>query len=428
MLVKLIKTLKNLIPRRVVNLIHFTRAVLAVLQYRYPARDMIVIGVTGTDGKTTTAHMIYAILRAAEIPTSLISTTGAIIPGKENQPLGLHVTTPNPFDLQFILRTAKEKGSKYVVLEATSHGLDQHRVLGSNFKIGVVTNITHEHLDYHGTWENYFHAKAKLFRSVEFSILNQDDPAFKRLKPLASGQIITYGLDTQADFTATEVEYSAEGTLFMIPEIGIRIASPFLGPYNLQNSLAAAATAKALEIDPKAIATGLQTASPPKGRLERVDMGQDFTIYIDFAHTPNSLKNMLALLRSVTHRNVIVVFGCAGDRDQEKRFPMGAIAARFADYTVITAEDPRTEDLETIMAQIAAGCESEGGVRDQTYFLIGDRQKAIDYAIQRLAQPDDIVVATGKAHEQSMCFGNTEYPWDEFQAIQNALKKKEAHY
>jgi len=421
MLRRTLSTLKGLVPRPIVSITHYIRAVLAVFLNGYPARQMTVIGVTGTDGKTTTSHLIYAILQEAGLPASLISTTGAVIYGRHTQPLGLHVTTPNPFELQHFLKEAKASGSQYIVLEATSHGLAQHRVLGSNFRIGVITNITHEHLDYHGTYERYLLDKAKLFRGVKTSILNRDDSSFKWLERLASGDRMTYALLAGGDITASEINIQPSGTTFTIPAIGKTINTSFIGLYNVQNMLAATAVGLCLGIDPDHIAAGLERATPPPGRLEPVNGGQNFSVFVDFAHTPNSLENMLRVVRGLTEKQLIVVFGCAGDRDQGKRFPMGASAARYCDYTVITAEDPRTESLEKIMDEVAVGCESEGGVRDQTYFCIGNRQEAINFAIRKLAKPGDIVVTTGKAHEQSMCFGTTEYPWDEFNAVKEAL-------
>ncbi len=413
--------LKKLVPRSLVLAYHWVKAVIAVLWHGYPARDMVVIGVTGTDGKTTTSHLIYSILVRAGLPTSLITTTGTAIHGSDRVPLGLHVTTPSPFELQNFLREARRAGSKYVVLEATSHGLAQHRVLGSNFRIGVVTNITAEHLDYHGDYDQLLRDKARLLRSVKTSVLNRDDASFEALLPLAGGKVLTYGLQPGADLSAQQIEARAEGTSFTLPGIAPRIHTGLIGSYNVENMLAAAAAALALGIDADAIVAGLEATRPPPGRLQRIETGQDFTVFVDFAHTSNSLETMLRMVRKLAQKKLIVVFGCAGERDPGKRFPMGASAGRYCDYTVITAEDPRQEDLQAIMKEIARGCESAGGLRDQSYFCIPDRQQAINFAIRRLAQTGDVVVTTGKAHEQSMCFGSVEYPWDEFRAVQHAL-------
>ena len=413
--------LRTLIPKPLLLGYHYVKAVLAVLVMGYPARGLRVIGITGTDGKTTTAHLIFSILRTAGKKTSLISTTGSVIYGRENLPLGLHVTTPSPFELQDFFKQARATGSEFVVLEATSHGLAQHRVLGSNFEIGVVTNISNEHLDYHGTYEQLLADKGKLFRRVRVSLLNRDDRSYAALQILAAGKQTTYGLEGSADLLATDIQQRPEGMTFTIPAINKTIQTEFVGAYNVQNMLAATGAALSVGIEPESIKAGLEAAAPPRGRLERVNNGQPFTVFVDFAHTSNSLKTMLGMIRKLTDNKVIVVFGCAGIRDPGKRFPMGASAARYCDYTVLTAEDPRTENLDKILAEVAAGCKSEGGVAEQSYFCVPDRQQAIEFAIQKLAGPGDIVVTTGKAHEQSMCFGTFEHDWDEFQAVAYAL-------
>ena len=412
--------LKKRIPRRVMHAYHFLRALVAVVLNGYPARHLTVIGVTGTDGKTTTSHLIYHILHAAGQPVSLISTTGAIIHGRENQPLGLHVTTPNPFELQNFIKEAVRAGSKYLVLESTSHGLAQYRVWGSNYQIGVITNITREHLDYHGSYEQYLKDKARLLKSVKTSILNRDDDSFEKLKPLAGGRLLTYGLKPGAEVTSDGFHLTPAGMEIAIPRQARTVSSQLVGDYNAQNILAATAVGLTLGLSPDAIAAGIEKAAPQPGRLQRVDAGQPFTVFVDFAHTPNSLENVLKLLRGMAKKRLIVVFGCAGLRDPYKRYPMGTSAGRYADLTVITAEDPRTESLDDIMAEVAKGVESQGGTRDQSYFLVGDRQQAIQFAVDH-AQPGDIVVTCGKAHEQSMCFGTVEHPWDEFQAVKYAL-------
>ena len=420
----LIEVPRRVIPRRVRNAYHFLTALLAVIWYRYPARKLTVSGVTGTDGKTTTTQAIFSILKETAEKASLINTIGAIVSDDHREPIGLHVTTPNPFLLQRLLKDVKEGGGKYVVLEVTSHGLDQHRVWGCNFKYGVVTNITHEHLDYHKTYSKYLEAKARLLKSVSFSILNMDDQSFPLLLKRTSSRIITYGLNSEADFTATDIEVLEKGMRFKIPSLGVTVCTPLLGDYNIQNLLAAIAVTSTMGISSELIVAGLAKMSPPPGRLEKIESERDFDVYIDFAHTPNALQNVLSLLRHLTSQKLIVVFGCAGERDREKRRPMGRIASTYCDYVVLTAEDPRTEDLDTIVKEIAIGCEEAGGREGKSYFRINDRSKAIDFAINNLAQPGDIVVVTGKAHEKSMCYGKTEYPWNEFEAVAEAVRKK----
>lgn len=418
---RLYRALKGLIPRWLINLTHWLRALAAVILYGYPAKDLTVIGITGTDGKTTTTHTTYTILKEAGHRTTLISSVEAIITPEDSEPTGLHVTTPSPFQLQRLLKKARDAGVEYVVLETTSHGLDQHRVWGCNYKIGAVTNITHEHLDYHRTYEAYLKAKAKLLRGVETSILNVDDASFEKLSKLADGKIVTYGLGKAAEISAENISYALDGMSFDVPALGESIKTQLTGDYNVQNMLAATCIALALGVDKQIIAAGLRKIQPPAGRLERVDEGQNFTMFVDFAHTSNSMEVLASTLRKVTEKKLIIVFGCAGERDPDKRYPMGKSAATYADHVVITAEDPRTEDLGEIMEEIARGCRDAGGVEGQSYHLVPDRTEAIAYAIQKLAQPGDVVVATGKAHEQSMCYGTTEHPWDEFAAVRGAL-------
>jgi len=392
---------------RLKNLKHFLEAILALIIYRYPGRQLKVIGVTGTDGKTTTVHLIYHLLNTADKKVAFISTVGAKI-GKKEIDTGFHVTTPNPWHVQKILRQLVNQKIEYVVLESTSHGLDQHRLLGCNFSIGVLTNITHEHLDYHRTFKRYLKAKAKLFKNVKIAILNRDDKHFNYLKRVAKkAQVISYGIKKKADFTPQNFKFKTS----------------LVGEYNQYNCLAAIATASSLGIEEKVIRKAIQSFKPVKGRMEEIKEGQKFRVIVDFAHTPNSLKQTLKTLRSQipSKSRLITVFGCAGERDREKRPMMGKIATELADLTVLTAEDPRTEDVDEIINQIAKGCQKGGGVEDKTFFRVPDRQEAINFAIQKLAKKNDIVVICGKGHEKSICFGKKELPWRDQKAAKKAL-------
>lgn len=398
----LISFWRRFIPDKMVNnFYHLPLAILAVLYYRYPARKLTIIGVTGTDGKTTTATLIYEIFKKAGFKTALISTVSAKI-GDLDLSTGLHVTSPNPWELQRLLRLIVNKGFKYVVLETTSHGLSQHRLWGCNFYAGVITNITHEHLDYHKTWENYLRAKAKLFKSAKYSILNKDDSSFIKLKKLARGKIITYSLK-QADYTPKNFPFKTK----------------LLGDFNLLNCLAAISVAKILKVKDKVIRIALVSFKGIVGRMEEIKTGQDFKVYIDFAHTPNALENSLKTLKNLPHNRLIAVFGCAGLRDVKKRPMMGKIACHLADMVVLTAEDPRTEDVNQIINQITSGCKEKKKIYQES-----DRQRAINLAIIDLAQKKDIVAVFGKGHEQSMCLGKKEYPWSDNKAVKKALKRK----
>ncbi len=406
-------------------------AELSAAFYGHPGRRMRVIGVTGTDGKTTTVNLIHAILEAAGYRAGMISTVNARI-GDESYDTGLHTTTPEAPEVQYYLSRMAEWGAEYAVLEVTSHGLDQHRVTGCEFDVAVVTNITHEHLDYHGTYEAYREAKARLFRSLSESrrkegvpkvaVINADDSSAPYLLRIPADLHVTYGLNPPAQVYAREVRSGPEGLslVAVTPDGEIPLESSLPGDFNVHNILAAVATAYSQGIPAEAIVEGVRRVRRVKGRMERVDMGQDFTVIVDFAHTPRALEVALKTCRKWTRGRLIVVFGCAGLRDREKRPMMGRIAGRLADLAVLTAEDPRTEDVNEIISQIAAGCEEVGRREGEGYVRIPDRREAIRWAVAQ-ARPGDLVIVTGKGHEQSMCIGTVEYPWDEFKAVREAL-------
>ena len=397
----------------------------------FPTRQMRVVGVTGTDGKTTTVNLIHSILAAAGHKTGMISTVNALI-GDVAYDTGLHTTTPDALEVQRFLAQMVDAGMEYAVLEVTSHGLAQHRVTACDFDVAVVTNVTHEHLDYHGTYRAYLEAKARLFHGLatahrkpdtpKVAVLNADDNSFAHLRPIPADVHLIYGLDAPADVTAGEVSCTPEGITFVAhtPRGDFPVRTPLLGRFNVYNVLAAIAVSVSQDVPFSAMQQGIEAVHGVVGRMERIDLGQPFTVMVDFAHTPNSLQRALETVRALTQGQVIVVFGCAGLRDRTKRPIMGEIAARLADRVVITAEDPRTEDLDDIMAQIAVGCEKAGRREGEGYWRIGDRAEAIAFAVL-MARPGDLVIVTGKGHEQSMCFGTTEYPWSDHQALRDAL-------
>ena len=421
---------------------------LAAAWHGFPSRELLMIGITGTDGKTTTANLLFSILRQAGLKTGMLSTIKAAI-GDAEEPLALHVTTPEAPVIQGYLRRMVAAGVTHCILEATSHGLAQARVGAIDFDLAIVTNITHEHLDYHGDYEAYFAAKEKLLwglgsgeREAESrerapvklgvpktAILNRDDGSYGRLAAIPVGRLLSYGLQQPADVMAEEIRYGrrvTEFTLRLPPPAPLRpVSAGMVGRFNVYNMLAAAAAAHALDLSPEAIAQGLANVSRLEGRMQRIENGQPFQVLVDFAHTPNALEQAIAAGRSLiepgSDGRVIAIFGSAGKRDVEKRRLMAQIAARDADLTVLTAEDPRTEDLMTILAMMAQGCQSQGGVEGQTFWREPDRGRAIYFALG-LARPADVVLICGKGHEQSMCFGTTEYPWDDVHAAAAALE------
>jgi UDP-N-acetylmuramoyl-L-alanyl-D-glutamate--2,6-diaminopimelate ligase len=408
---------------------------LAAAFYGWPARKLTVIGVTGTDGKTTTCNLIYQILVAAGIKSGLISTVNAVI-GDEVLDTGFHVTTPDAHDVQFYLSRMVASGLTHVVLETTSHGWAQSRVDACEFDIGVVTNITHEHLDQHGSYENYRAAKARLFQSLEktlpkpqgnprLSVLNRDDSSYDYLSGIASGPQVNYGFQGEADVRAEAVAYFPQGIRFNAVGQGFseEINSPLVGEYNVSNCLAAfSATVCGMRIDPQIAAKGIAAMAGVPGRMERIDLGQPFTAIVDFAHTPNALRVAIMAARQMTEKKLIVIFGSAGLRDREKRRMMAEIATELADVSILTAEDPRTESLDGILEEMAIGARSKGGVEGSTFFRVPDRGKAIRFGVQ-MARLGDIVMSCGKGHEQSMCFETKEYSWDDRTAMRAALSE-----
>ncbi len=419
-------------------------AYLAAAYYGYPARSLTVIGVTGTDGKTTVTNYLYRILLTAGIKAGMISTVNALI-GDQSLDTGFHVTTPDALDTQRYLARMRDIGLTHVILETTSHGWAQHRIDACEFDIGIITNITHEHLDYHGSYEAYRAAKGRLFRSLSetkekksgarrLAILNRDDTAsFEYLSRITRVPKLAYGMGASAQIRAEAIRHLPEGMEFFISgqlplgkekepkAFRVKTRTSLIGDYNAANALAAfAAATGGLGISPSVAALGITALESIPGRMERIDLGQDFTVIVDFAHTPNALRVAIESARKMTKERVIVLFGSAGLRDKAKRRLMAEISAEKADFTVLTAEDPRTESLREILSEMAHGAVDKGGTEHGSFWRIEDRGEAIRFAL-RLARPDDVVLICGKGHEQSMCFGQVEYPWDDRQAARAAL-------
>ena len=411
---------------------------LAAGYYGFPARQLTVVGVTGTDGKTTTVNLIYSILKASGIHVGMISTVNAVI-GDRILDTGFHVTTPDAPDVQYYLAQMVDAGISHVVLEATSHGLAQYRVDACEFDVGVVTNITHEHLDYHGTYEFYRAAKARLFTSLEqtlvksagnprAAVLNRDDISYEYLSSVTTVRKITYGFHPDSDVRPEGINQQQGHTQFdaCSKNYRFRIVTQLFGDYNVSNCLAAiAATVDCMGINTDAARKGIAEMPDVPGRMERMDLGQDFIAIVDFAHTPNALKCSLVAARKMMETQnksgrMIAVFGSAGLRDRAKRRMMAEVSAELADLTILTAEDPRTESLDAILSDMASGAISRGGVEGLTFWRVQDRGEALRFAVS-LARPGDLVIACGKGHEQSMCFGEIEYPWDDRIALGVAL-------
>ena len=406
---------------------------LAAKFYDNPGRKLTVIGVTGTDGKTTTCNLIFQILLAAGLKAGLISTVNVVI-GDELIDSGFHVTTPDAPDVQKYLARMVYAGLSHVVLETTSHGWAQYRVDACEFDVGVVTNITHEHLDQHGSFENYRAAKARLLQSLQttlpkprgnprLAVMNHNDSSYGYLSRIAGRPQVCYGFDRKSDIRAINMRYSPGGITFEADgkDFRVPIVSQLVGEYNIENCLAAMAAAICgLGISPQIAAKGIEALSGIPGRMERIDLGQAFSAIVDFAHTPNALRVAIETARKMTEKKIIVVFGSAGLRDKEKRILMAEVATEMADSSIFTAEDPRTEPIEVILDEMAMGARNKGGEEGKTFWREPDRREAIRLGV-KLAQSGDILMACGKGHEQSMCFGTTEYPWDDRIAMRAAI-------
>ena len=410
-------------------------AQLAAAFYDFPARKLKVIGVTGTDGKTTTSKIIHHILNEAGHKAGLITSINAII-GDEVFETGFHTTTPDAISIQKYLAQMVMADLEYAVIETSSHGLAQYRVEACEYDIAVLTNITSEHLDYHKTREEYIAKKAHLFELLsssskkenvlKISVLNYDDPSYGTFRNYDANRHFSFGLSNKADFWADEI--SVNGTLLQFtvhtPEEKFRITSRLVGEYNAYNILTAIAVAYSQKIPKERIIKAIGSLQYIQGRMELVQHEQgNFNIIIDFAHTANALKQALHAVRAFTENEIHVVFGSAGLRDIQKRKVMGIVAGKLADKIYITAEDPRTESAEVIIDEIAAGCLQEGREEGIDFYKIPNREEAIKKAILS-AQDGDTVITCGKAHETTMCYGTHELPWSEYRVVQNALVRR----
>ncbi len=403
----------------------------------HPSRHMEVIGVTGTDGKTTTTNLIDALLTAAGYRTGLMSTVDFKI-GDVRWPNNSRFTTLEAPEVHDVLARMVEAGVERAIVETTSSGLALHRVHGVSYDVAVVTNITSEHLEVHGTLENYRRAKAMLCEAVDpdahkplafaiphVCVLNADDSSFTYLKPFCRAPVVSYGTDRAADVQAADIALGPNSTRFRVrlPDgTAFDVRTPLVGSFNVSNCLAALAVGYAHGLAPDVMAEALARFGGVSGRMERVDVGQPFTVVVDYAHTADSLKKVLEVLRPVTDRRVIVVFGSAGDRDRVKRPEMGAVAARLADFAVITDEDPREEDAASILREIAAGATAAGAREGEQYVCVVGRREGIATAF-RVAQPGDIVLLAGKGHEQSLVVGREKLPWDDRQVAREELAR-----
>jgi UDP-N-acetylmuramoyl-L-alanyl-D-glutamate--2,6-diaminopimelate ligase len=415
-------------------------AAAATWWYRDPSHELAVVGITGTDGKTTTSFLATAALEAAGLRTGMTGTAATRIGGVQTANEA-HATTPEAPELQRALRAMAVAGDRAAVVETTSHGLALHRVDGIAYDVAILTNLTHEHLELHGTWEAYRDAKLSLFERLAphvpkplawpaTAIVNADDPsagAFVGVAQEAVARILTYGTDPTADVRATRVEEDANRLriAYDAPSGSATVDLQLIGRFNVHNALAVIALGEGVGLDPAAVRDGLAALPLVPGRMERIEAGQPFGVIVDFAHSPASLQAVLDLLAPLAASRgggLIAVFGSAGERDTAKRPLMGRIAGERARIVIVTDEDPRGEDRQVILDAIATGAEAAGRRRDHDLLVIADRRTAIDAAVER-ARPGDIVLLAGKGHEQAIIGPDGPQPWDERNEAMEALRR-----
>ena len=390
--------------------------------YGRPSEQLRTFGITGTDGKSTTAFLSLAMLLAAGRRPGMVGTVDTRV-GDVQTASTSRTTTPESLELQHLLADMVAAGNDCAVIEATSHGLAQGRTRNCRFRVGIVTTITSEHLEFHKTVEAYRDAKALLVEEAPVAILNADDANFGFLSGKAGGTIISYGIETVADLRATALDLGPHGSRFHLdgPRWSGAVTLQLPARFNVSNALAALGLAEAEGLDPEGAAAALGEVRGVPGRMERIDLGQPFGVVVDYAHTADSLGKVLRELRPLTAGRLIAVFGSAGDRDRTKRAPMGQVGAELADLVVITDEDPRTEAPWEVNEEIARGARAAGGRDRETMWIIDDRRAAIAHAL-RMAEPGDMVLLAGKGHEPSIIYGDDRRWWDEREVARQELR------
>lgn len=394
--------------------------------YGHPSEKLKLIGVTGTNGKTTTTNLICEILHAQGQKTGLIGTI--------NNRIGDRIlegsrTTPESLDLQRMLAEMVAEGIGYAVMEVSSHALELQRVACCDFDMAVFTNLTQDHLDYHVSMENYCKAKTMLFRTLgakgeqaglsKMAIINIDDPWANHFMVASNAPVVTYGIEKEASWKAQQVQVSAEGVRFVVDDMPVNLR--LNGRFNVYNALAALAVGEALGFPVDAVIATLEKVSGIAGRFQKVEGDAPFTVIVDYAHTPDGLENVIATAKAFAQRRVITVFGCGGDRDRTKRPLMGKMAAKLSNYCVVTSDNPRTENPEQILEDILPGVKEY--MTEAAYHVEIDRKEAIAYAI-RMAQPGDVVLLAGKGHETYQEINGVKHPFDDYEIAQNLMQER----
>ena len=408
-----------------------TMAIASAEFYNHPSQQLKVVGITGTNGKTTTAFMVRAMMEAAGITAGLLGTVQYRI-GQRVIPAAR--TTPESVDIQEMMSQMLRAGCAGVSMEVSSHALDQSRVAGVDFDVAVFTNLSQDHLDYHRTMENYFASKTKLFSALGTmrkggrAVVNADNSYGRELIARLGGEdaVLSYGVTSAATIRAEDVRVSGDGSYFVVhtPQGSIPISVPLIGRYNVSNALAAIGAALALGIDLGVAERALAQMSPVPGRLDRVETGEEFGVYIDYAHTADALRNVLMTVGELTKGRLIVVFGCGGDRDKGKRQPMGEAACELADFSILTTDNPRTEDPREILRQMEAGFPASARGH---YQVIEDRREAIERALD-IARPGDNVLIAGKGHETYQEFADTVIPFNDRSVVEEYFNQRGARW
>jgi UDP-N-acetylmuramyl-tripeptide synthetase len=392
--------------------------------YNYPDRKLQLIGVVGTNGKTTSTYLMKNILEAAGHRVGLIGTIVNLIGAAE---IPAHNTTPGPLELQQLFYRMVQAGVEYVVMEVSSHSIDQGRVAGLRFRCGIFTNITQDHLDYHRTFAEYLRVKTRFFLdlpSTAWAVLNGDDPHTRTINFKTAAKVVTYGIEQAVDLKAENIRINLDGVSYSVvsPRGRLDLQLHLTGQFNVYNSLGVLSAALTLGVDLPAIKAGLENTAGVPGRFQKVAGPQrDFTVIVDYAHTPDGLENILKTGRGLKPRRLLLVFGCGGDRDRTKRPIMGALAARLADYTIITSDNPRSEDPRQIMQEIETGFRK--AQPDGAYALEADRATAIRQII-RTAQTGDLVLIAGKGHETYQIFADRTIVFDDREVAAAALRER----
>ena len=411
------------VPQIRVESVRSAMAYMAAAFYGFPARKLRMIGICGTKGKTTTSFLLKAIMEKAGYVTGLIGTTGNMIGDKH---IKSNLTTPDPVDLHRCLRQMVDEGVEVVVMEVSAHAVDMHRLDGITYEAACYTNLSQDHLDYFGTMENYFQTKKSFFMhgAVLNAALNEDDETSDRIIEDISIPYLTYGISSEADVFAREIEITEDGVSFSIMLRGVedmQVNMQLTGMFNVYNALAAASLAMILGVQNADIKAGLESLKNVPGRVEMLDTRTPYKVILDYSHSPDALENILSTVRTFTRNRLIVLFGCGGDRDQGKRPIMGEIAGRLADYSILTSDNPRTEDPIAILEAIEAGAKAVGG----SYTVIENRREAIRYALE-MGRDGDVIILAGKGHETYQEIMGVKKPFDEKVVVDELLAEMRA--